>query len=178
MKYVFFILICWSVFSGCNNQKDAASIKTYIGATINWDEIKSASENTIESVLVERNNKVVVFIDSANCTPCTLDNVIMWERHENELQKYNLQIILISNVPNQQLIEKYLLNYGINHPLLFDERGYMQKEYPFLALENFQAFVINKENKIIWIGNPLFDEKQWKTFCKVMELREIQDKTL
>ena len=97
---------------------------------------------------------------------------------ENELQKYNLQIILISNVPNQQLIEKYLLNYGINHPLLFDERGYMQKEYPFLALENFQAFVINKENKIIWIGNPLFDEKQWKTFCKVMELREIQDKTL
>lgn len=174
IKSVILLILGGLVILSCSNKKqEVNNLKSYLGDTIDFCGLKG-SESLQKS---NESNKILVFLDSVNCTTCSMDNIIMWDRHVADLRKYNLDIIVLCNHSNPYVINKYMLDFGIEYPVLLDSHNMLKKKYRFLENERYQTFVVNSDNKIIWIGSPIMKKEYWESFCKMMELMRKSKKS-
>ena len=157
------LLVVILVVQSCVKNKNTDSIKDFIGTTVEFNDV-------IGDDFDKKTNKVIIYFDSTDCMSCALDNAILWEKHEKDLKKYHLNVMMLCDKSLSKEMCAYKDKYGIAFPLLWDTIGSMVHDYPFLRHKQFQTFVLNADNKIIWIGSPIYDEQVWNRFCKMMEL--------
>jgi peroxiredoxin len=49
----------------------------------------------IEQYMQKQKYMVVIYVDSAECTPCSLNHLSLWKKHRNELEQNKTGILLI-----------------------------------------------------------------------------------
>lgn len=106
-------------------------------------------------------NLVIYYLDSTQCTPCGLENILLWRKFKKELKKNDLNIIVISNDPRIYPLAK---DMGVEYPILLDTENVFKTKY--IRSEDFKlyTFVVDPNKNIIWIGNPLYDSQSWNMF--------------
>ncbi|MFR7821802.1 MAG: hypothetical protein ACLU30_00215 [Odoribacter splanchnicus] len=174
MKYVLFICLTILLFN-CKNT-DQAYIQTIIQE---WTNKKIIFPDDIQAKIVGRDTncnylllkpiKILVYVDSIGCTACKL-NFYDWYQKINSLGKItDLAFLFYVNTKNFKILTNAIKTEGFNYPVFYDTHNILAKTNHFPKNSRFNTFLLDKENKVVLIGDPLGREKMWELYIQTID---------
>jgi hypothetical protein len=171
---LFLLLIMNFCLLSCKNNntiKTEHIVKEWIGKTIkfpdsNLVEIINPDTTEIEDIR-NKDYKVLIYIDSTGCTKCKL-NIHLWNIY---IEEYGAKTdflfyfypknkdILLSMLKSEQLNGRKL-----NSRIYIDIAGEINKLNQFHNENMFQCFLLDKNNKVLLVGNPVHNHKIWELY--------------
>ena len=125
------------------------------------------TDTTSADYLVEGNKaKVIVISDSYQCAPCQL-RLIEWKKYITKY-KDNVEFKFIVPSKNKYELMAYCVEIGFDYPLFVDiNNEYCTSElYPNNI--RYRCFVLDKDNKVKMVGNPVHLSSKIDDFTKVL----------
>ena len=166
------MLILVTIIGSCRNQRFSDTekiVKEWIGREIILpSSIQEISRVQDTCKYINAPYKIFVYIDSIGCTSCKLQ-LYKW----NTLIK-NASILMPDSINFifyfQSKSEKELLNIlkrdNFNNSVFIDKESKLDSIYHFSRDLNYQCFLLNKENKIVLVGNPALNPQIWDLYRK------------
>ncbi len=125
----------------------------------------------LDTTLLNRPSKMVVYVGPDGCTDCKLRSLmplymfILENRHRD-----NFGVVVIVHSEDRESTESVLAELRFRHTVFYDVDGSFKRLNSQLPEgEHFHTFLLNKENKVVLIGNPTHNEK-----LKNLYLAEIE----
>lgn len=118
--------------------------------------------------------KMVVYFDSTVCASCQLSRLWEWDETSiiTKATKYKFQTIFIFSPAEANLAAVQRATQAINSKeknILIDENQDFVRLNPFLPEESvFHTFLLNKNNEIVLIGNPVNNSELWGLYKKIV----------
>lgn len=115
--------------------------------------------------------KYVVYYDSMDCKPCKIHELKQWNRLLQDYDIQDVSCVFIFSVKNSDLYSyiEYYDELQLDYPIFFDKKNCFLKKNPYIPEENkFHAFLLDKNNNIILVGNPLYNEKIKNILLKII----------
>lgn len=161
------LAIAWSVYEQRRNREVVATLQTWMGKEITYPSCPRFI--TADTTVWEGKNGYTIFycIDSTGCTACRL-HLEMWVHFMNELNTASsspVKLVFVTNVSDERNVRMAFTA----HPEFTvintwnDTTGNL-KDLPCRAPIN--TFLLDSENKIITIGNPLVNNKVKSNYYK------------
>lgn len=159
------------VMAGCNREK--AHVKTNMEemmanpVSLSLDQM-SCRRNPIETTNC-KTYRMVVYVDSAECTPCALSKLRFWNPLIKEARDKKINIdyvfILASKQKDMEDVNLELANTDLQSSIYLDTAYVFMKHNPVIPKEKkYHTFLLDKENKIIFVGSPTENEKIKKIY--------------
>jgi hypothetical protein len=121
----------------------------------------------------DKDYKILFYADSAGCTSCKLQ-LPTWKSYIEELSdKVDFLFWLYSKNDHELFI--LLLDAQFIYPIYIDKNDTLNKLNHFPNNSVFQCFLLNKDNKILAIGNPANNSGIWELYKQIIT-GEISDK--
>ena len=176
------ILVIFVCFVSCTESKRrgniAKIIKEWTGKEIRFPQelyCTSMGRDTACVDLYSDSYKILLYVDSTGCTSCRL-KLQEWKKIINESDT------VFSNPPEfiffihpKQKDEKDLQNIfksNVFHYTVFiDKENEIDKLNKLPSRPEFQCFLLDKDNKIIMVGDPSTNKGIWDLFKKVITER-------
>lgn len=179
--FTFLLLACIFLSTACQN-KEAQLIpmredNSFLSKKISFSAIQGRNNDAVTSILNNKKSKVIIYLDSAFCTPCAMTDLTRWRFRTKELKELNTEIILICNHPSPEIVAIYMEDAEINYPVLFDKNEQFKKQNNLPKSQILQTFVIDATNTVIWLKSPIFSKELWESFCTMMTIRQITEKS-
>jgi hypothetical protein len=77
----------------------------------------------------------------------------------------NFGVIVIMNPSDIETADYTLADMRFHHTVFYDLDGSFERLNPHLpANELFHTFLLNKDNKVVLVGNPIRNEMLWKLY--------------
>ncbi len=173
MKYIFpaknpgviVVLIGIYIFAfyGCNNDTNRSNAERVVyqwhGKTITIpNDIKLTNHGSNSSEIpIQTPYKILLYVDSAGCSSCKL-NLSQWDDYIKEIDsiapgKVQFEFWFAEWDSNE--ITTMLEVEGFKHPVFIDEENRINKLNGFPEQMEYQCFLLNSENEVIMIGNPI-----------------------
>jgi arsenate reductase-like glutaredoxin family protein len=111
---------------------------------------------------------VIIYIDIATCTPCSLSNLAPWKNYKKTLDKYDTGVVLVFRNPDEEKIIDILKSMEITFHFMFDKNGKFKAENKIFKSITDNIFVINKNKNVIFSESPIKNEQKWEKFFKIM----------
>lgn len=113
--------------------------------------------------------KIVTYIDSLGCASCKL-RLSSWQNLIQQLDSMNLNIpILFFLHPfDVRSLKAILRRDNFKYPVCMDINDEMNKLNHFLTDINYQTFLLDENNKIVAIGNPVHNPKIKELFLNII----------
>jgi hypothetical protein len=177
------IIFVLSVLFSCNNTtyKESSNIvKEWAWKTIKFPNIQPTTThlNTKDSsrYAIGRSNKeyaILVYTDSFDCIKCKLQ-LPVWKIYIEELySKVDFLFYMYPKAKDELLL---LLEYeNFTYPIFIDENDALNKLNHFPSNPMFQCFLLDKDNKVLAVGNPANNLKIWELYKQIIT-GEISDK--
>jgi hypothetical protein len=161
-----------------NNTKVEFLVKEWIGKTIRLPEIKPTILYTKTAEDVDNDNgqyKILFYIDSTGCTKCKLQ-LHLWL---SLIEKYKGQIdfLLFFSSKNNDELFSLLKDERFKYKVYFDINDELNKLNRFPSNPQFQCFLLDKDNKVLAIGNPTNNPQIWELYEKIIT-KNISNKSL
>lgn len=108
--------------------------------------------------------KLIVYSDSSDCSSCMLEKIHVWDSLLLKTVEYDQQFevfFIFSPAKSQRHDVEFVLKYHhFHYPVFLDISGKFLQCNPHIP-ENkvFHTFLLDKDNKVIMAGNPLFNRK-------------------
>lgn len=105
--------------------------------------------------------KIVTYIDSAGCTGCKM-RLDRWEEFFNDLKKYpdiSVNYLMIINSDKKDLIYELIRENEFKLPIVIDSLGMYDKINSLPKDERYQTFLLDSNNEVCALGNPVFNPK-------------------
>ena len=163
------IVIC---FSSCikNKRRDHAVkiVAEWKGKEIKFPKglsCTSMGRDTTCVDLLSDNYKILLYVDSVGCTSCRL-NLYQWKRLINESDsiftgKPEFVFFFQPKKRDEKELQIIFRNNGFSHPVFIDKENEIMKLNNFPSNREYQCFLLDKENKVILIGNPSIVSGIW-----------------
>lgn len=154
--YFLFLLL----FSSCKSEfeKEYSLLKGSHIAFPNTLSMTFEGKDTIVNELFNSQYKLVVYKDSMSCTPCYIETLSKWNRILNKYNKDVLAVFFILS-PSEEEEEDFrlLLRYSdFKYPVLIDnEQMFLKLNKQIPNNKKLHTFLLNSNNDVIFIGNPL-----------------------
>ncbi|MDR3244885.1 MAG: hypothetical protein LBT50_00450 [Prevotellaceae bacterium] len=108
---------------------------------------------------------IIIYIDIAGCTPCSLSNLEPWKNYKKTLAKYDAGVLLVFRNPDEEKIIDILKSMEITFHFMFDKTGKFKAENEiFKSVGNI--LVIDKNKNVIFSESPIKNEQTWGMFLK------------
>ena len=176
------LAICF--YSCKNNKRKEDAIK--IVAEWTGKEIKfptgisctSMGKDTVCVDLYSDNFKILLYVDSLGCTSCRL-NLPEWKKIINESKS------VLSNPPefifffqpkqrDERELQQIFKNNGFRHPVFIDKENEIDKLNNFPSKPEYQCFLLDKNNKVVIVGDPSFNKGIWDLFEMTITARNTE----
>lgn len=166
MKYSCLILL-FAFFSSCQeSEKDkiARLVKEWTGKEIAFPPhsvFTIQGKDTIDYDFAETEYKIVTYIDSIGCASCKLQ-LPRWNEFMHEVDsavKGNVPFVFYFHPRNTKELRYTIRRDKFIHPVCFDEKDEFNALNHFPGEMTFQSFLLNRENKVVAIGNPIHNPK-------------------
>lgn len=122
---------------------------------------------------------IISYVDSAGCLSCKL-RLPMWRQFIQQLDSiYSDKVCVLLFLHSKSKIELYhlLKNCKFNYPVCIDEDDKLNRLNHFPSDMSFQTFLLDKDNKVLAIGNPIHNPKVKELYLKIIQGEIIgQDK--
>lgn len=171
-----YIVLLWGVFLiACSNSREQHAI----ALLQEWKDKEVRFPNhpifTIQgrdtvNFQIEHKCKIVTYIDSIGCTSCKL-RFSEWEKimcTVDSLRPDSVQFLFFFCPKRGTEIYQSLLVDRFKYPVCIDEEDSLNKLNHFPTDMAFQTFLLDKDNKVIAIGNPVHSSKIKDLYMKIL----------
>ena len=177
MKHISILIISLlSFLSACqdkNKQEITQIIKEWQGKEIVFPENPTFTQfgnDTVPYQIPESEYKIVLYVDSVGCTSCILQ-LHKWKELIEEVDSLSggtVPVLFFFHPKDKREISYLLKRDDITIPVCIDKEDRFNTMNNFPNNQSFQCFLLDKDNKVILIGNPVHN-----TRIKDMYLSEI-----
>ena len=180
MKPLDLIILLLTIFlSACQDkQKEIITllVKEWQGKQILFPEnmvFTRFASDTTNFVIPTSDYKVLVFVDSIGCTSCKLQ-LSRWKefiRYTDSISQKNIPFLFFFQFDDQWEIHSLLIRENFDKPIRLDRSDSLNQLNHFPKDIRFQVFLLDKNNKVVVIGNPVHNPN-----VKELYLEEISRK--
>ena len=166
MKYLTLIMCVWMLAS-CEESREEAMLR--LVNEWNGKEIKFPvhsvftiqGKDTVDFEFGNASYKVITYIDSVGCTSCKLQ-LPRWKKLVGEVDSITNGSVpfLFYFHPKDMKELRYLTRRDdFEYPVCFDEKDELNRLNRFPSDMTFQTFLLDKDNKVVAMGNPVLNPK-------------------
>ena len=180
-----FLLIVVVSLSSCkdNKKRDEA---TRIVAEWTGKEIKFPKELSCTSMgkdttcvdLYSDNFKILLYVDSLGCTSCRLKlfewKKIMQESDSLFIRKPEFVFIFRPKKRDEIELQSIFRNNGFHHPVFIDNENEIDKINKFPYNPEYQCFLLDKDNKVLMVGDPFINTGIWTLYKRIITESETR----
>ena len=165
---IIFGVLLW----GCANSRESY-IKRMIGSEliINVDSMFIGDNSRSYINDLDKQLKIVVYSDSSNCNACDIQ-FPLWRIRYRELSRENdtglIFIINTKDISDMELNANVVKAPGLR---LYDSQGVFKKNNRLFDHREFHVFLLDQDNKIILIGNPLTNHNLYALYKRAIEMQ-------
>lgn len=180
MRPLDLIILLLTIFlSACQDkQKEIITllVKEWQGKQILFPEnmvFTRFASDTTNFVIPTSDYKVLVFVDSIGCTSCKLQ-LSRWKefiRYTDSISQKNIPFLFFFQFDDQWEIHSLLIRENFDKPICLDRSDGLNQLNHFPKDIRFQVFLLDKNNKVVVIGNPVHNPN-----VKELYLEEISRK--
>lgn len=123
-----------------------------------------------------QNTKLIVYFSKHSCTSCSLKELKHWKRilkNISVLKKEGFLIdvlFILNGNKNDGAIRNTLISLDFNYPVMCDQIGEFEK-FNLLPENSFMhCFILNKNNVVELVGNPLLGNNNWELFKNKLKI--------
>lgn len=161
------LLIIWQ---GCHDH----TTQKYIQLIKQWENKEIIFPEKLETKIYGKNisfvstshkYKILNYVDTNSCTNCRL-KLHAWELLYKEINTLQLDVEIIFMVfaKEYKTLKNIQKNNHYNYPIVYDRDGNMEKLNHFPTLPNCQTFLLDSQNRVILIGNPIGNPSIWELY--------------
>ncbi|WP_102407836.1 DUF1573 domain-containing protein [Parabacteroides bouchesdurhonensis] len=113
--------------------------------------------DTIDYQIPQSNYKVLIYVDSIGCASCKLQ-LPRWKEfiaQIDSLTNSQVPFLFFLHPKDYKEIRYILRRDGFDFPVCIDTEDALNKQNKFPANITFQTFLLDKDNKVVVIGNPV-----------------------
>ena len=116
--------------------------------------------------LISKNQKILTVING-DCSSCVQD-LKKWREFISKIDTLKVSVFFIIHSYDNLQTFKYFDSTEINfkHPYFFDDNKKYIRNNRFPLEKKFQTFLLNNENKVSIIGNPVLNKKINELYLK------------
>lgn len=171
MKKLLFLLVMSCLFSCKETDKDRINrlVSEWSGKEIVFpNDMEFTSLGNDTNYLFKNEYTVMTYVDSMGCTGCKL-KLPQWKELINELDSIGNTSVLFFLYPKNEKELTYLLKRDrFTHPVCIDENDSFNKLNHFPSDMMFQTFLLDKENKVVAIGNPIQNPRVKEVYLQII----------
>lgn len=163
MKQTLLIVLSIIALSSCKDSpKDeiARLVKEWDGKEIRFPEhpvFTIQGKDTVDFSFRNAEYKVISYIDSIGCISCKLqlDHWKDFIQEVDSLAGRTVPFILCLHHPDVKEMRRITWKSDFQYPVFIDEMGTFDALNHFPTNMTFQTFLLNKDNEVVVIGNPI-----------------------
>ena len=166
MKYITLIMCVWMLVS-CEESREKAMLR--LVNEWNGKEIMFPSrsvftiqgKDTVDFEFGNADYKLVTYIDSVGCTSCKLQ-LTRWKKlvaEVDSLTNGNVPFLFYFHPKDMKELRYLTRRDNFTHPVCFDEKDELNRLNRFPSDMTFQTFLLDKDNKVVAMGNPVLNPK-------------------
>lgn len=175
----YLILVFALLLISCNNSRK----KDVITLLQHWDgrEVRFPNHSifTIQGrdtvdFSIENKCKILTYIDSTGCTSCKLrfPDWMEFMHAVDSLRPDSVQFLFFFFPKKGTEIYQSLLADRFIYPICIDEEDSLNKLNNFPSNMAFQTFLLDKDNKVLAIGNPIYTSKIKELYINILSGKE------
>lgn len=188
-KNIAFILLVAITLFACNKKNDQQTevekiVTEWVGKTIHFPANMTLSvygKDTLLPRFYSTPYKILFFGDSTGCTSCKL-KLFLWQKLIAEADSTlagKLSFIFCFQPKNRKYIDFMLRRDKFSYPVIIDETNQLNQLNHFPENPQFQCFLLNSNNKVISVGNPVHNPNIWKLYNLIITKKQnLQDKEI
>lgn len=114
--------------------------------------------------------KILLYVDSIGCTGCKLQ-LQQWKGLMEEffrLSKKEISFVFYVSPKDKTELELLLQSEEFVYPICIDKKDELNKLNCFPENEDFHTLLLDKENKVVLIGNPINNMKIKELYLKIL----------
>ncbi len=163
MKKQLYILLLLSLLTACkenNKKKFALLVQEWQGKEIVFPQDMAFTRFVTEPVdyrIPDAEYKVLVYVDSVGCTSCKLQ-LSKWKEliaHVDSATNGNIPFIFVFQSKDDCELRYILKRDNFDRPVCIDRNNRFDELNQFPQEITFQTFLLDKDNKVKVIGNPV-----------------------
>jgi len=178
-RFAIIVALIVIYFSSCkkNKQKEDATkiVKEWTGKEIKFPKgltCTSMGKDTTCVDLYSDNYKILLYVDSLGCTSCRL-KLPEWKKIINESDSVfsNRPDFIFFFQPKQKderELQQILRSNGFRHPAFIDKENEIDKLNKFASKPEYQCFLLDKDNKVVIVGDPSLNKGIWDLFKRII----------
>lgn len=175
MRYIVCLFLCL-ILASCKdaNRKHAESIwEEWENKEILFPEhlvFSIQGKDTTNYSIKNREFKIVVYVDSVGCTSCKL-HLPRWAnliQQVDSMTSHSVEFLFFFFPKEGRDIYHTLRMEKFDYPVCMDESDSFNKLNHFPSDVRFQTFLLNKENRVIAIGNPVHNPKIKELYLNII----------
>lgn len=185
MNNSFFIILTLLAIclSSCKNNKQQDNaikiVKEWTGKEIKFPESLSCTSMGKDTACIDLHNdnyKIVLYVDSLGCTSCRLKlaewKKIMKETDSLFTRKPEFVFFFQPKKKDEKELQFIFKQNGFRHPIFIDKANEIGKLNNFPSRSEHQCFLLDKNNKVLIVGNPSLNSGIWTLYKKMINERE------
>ena len=163
MNYKWIIWVALVLFSSCKEGKKeqfARLVQEWQGKEIVFPQDMAFTRFVTEPVdyrIPDAEYKVLVYVDSVGCTSCKLQ-LPKWKKliaHIDSATNSNIPFIFVFQSKDDRELRYILKRDNFDRPVCIDRNNRFDELNQFPQDITFQTFLLDKDNKVKVIGNPV-----------------------
>ena len=113
---------------------------------------------------------MVVYFDAETCASCALSRIWEWDDMslltQNSSGKFQVLFIFTPKQDDVKVVKQAFRKMRMENKLVYiDDRQYFTTKNPNIPKEPlYHTFLLNRENKIVLVGNPVYNDKLWNLY--------------
>ena len=114
--------------------------------------------------------KIVTYVDSSGCTNCRM-KLKDWEKVIDGFKSspdVDVSFLMIVDSDKREEIERIVKDNDFHHPVAIDSAGLFKKANPLPSKPEHQTFLLDADNKVIALGNPVYNPKIRELYARLI----------
>ena len=116
--------------------------------------------------LFDKEYKILLYVDSVGCTSCKL-KLFQWTQlieESDSLFNDKLGFLFFFHPKDKKELQFLFKRDRMNHPIFMDLENKINQLNHFPELQSYQCFLLDKDNKVLMIGNPTLNPQIWELY--------------
>ena len=180
MRKIVTLMMCVWILASCQESREKAMLR--LVNEWNGKEIKFPSrsvftiqgKDTVDFEFGNADYKVVTYIDSVGCTSCKLQ-LPRWKQLVEEVDSLtNGSVPFLFYFHPKDIKELRFLTRreAFTYPVCFDEKDDFNRLNRFPGEMMFQTFLLDKEDRVVALGNPILSPKVKELYLNLIRGNE------
>ncbi len=173
IQYWIFTFILLNLCTACEESAKehyAKLLQEWIGKEVqfpNNPKFTIQGRDTVNFPL-EADYKILTYVDSIGCISCKLQ-LNHWKAYMEEKDVASVRFLFFFSPEKKRDIVNTLKENIFTYPICIDEQNELNKLNHFPTEFGEQTFLLDKENKILAIGNPIHNPKIKELYLKIIQ---------